>query len=371
MFFSFGDWSYMKNWDEMLFLEGKKAIQNHFRASEKVIFVLGKGFDKRTVRFLEMFTEIISDMEVCLVDYSDSTVQRNEKNELCSNENYRRIKEICRNLKLMEFKVPQYSGSNGNNTQRISESVKSAFNKDFFNKYDHLLIDVSAMPQSVGFSIIKRALDIQSDNQKLYILVCENSEYDDKIMPVIVDDSAEYLQGFNTFSMDLIAEEDDVIWFPVLGKYEEQGFSNMAEFLKATEICPIVPFPAKDIRKSEDILRTYGNLLFDRYDIDKRNIIYVPEYYPKLISKKLYDTVCYYEKALVLGNNRTIQFAFSSQSSKLIDIGILLTVVKLIQEEKKAGIVVVENKDYNPTDSYNEADENLYCLCLDDSEFDW
>jgi len=358
----------MYNWDDVLFLEGKQKIQNHFNAVDKVIFVLGKGFDQRTCRMLETLKDIISDMEVCLVDYNDDTMQTNQENEVLSRDNYSRIREICHDKRLLEYQVPQY---NGNNILKISESVKGVFNRVLLHKYTHLLIDVSAMPQSVGFSIIKRILDIKSGFQKLFILVCENSEYDENIKPIVADDSAEYLPGFNTFSMDLVAEEDDVVWFPVLGKYEEKGFKIMADFLKATEICPIVPFPAKDIRKSEDILRTYGSILFDQYAIDKRNVIYVPEYYPKLIYKKLYDTVCYYEKALILGNNRTIKFVFSSQTSKLIDIGILLTIIKLIKEEKKAGIVVVENRGYDSTDAYCEADEKLYCLCLDESEFDW
>ena len=105
--------------------------------------------------------------------------------------------------------------------------------------------------------------------------------------------------------------------------------------------------------------------------MEKRNIIYVPENHPLWVYQKLYDTVRYYEKALHIDQDRVIKYAFSSQSSKLIDIGVLLAIMDLAREGIKAGIVVVENQGYQAENTYPEKDEELYCLCLDDSIFVW
>lgn len=360
----------MKQWDDSLFLEGEENIRTHFGDNTKTLLIMGKGFDPRACRMLEILKDSTNEMTVCMVDYNDRTIQKNENNESRSEENYNSIKEMCLDKDLLELSVPQYVGENEKGVLVISESVKNVFDYGLIKEYERIMIDISAMPRSVGFSIIKRILDIQKE-QKVCILVCENSRCDDRITPIIAEESAQYLPGFNTFSMSLESDDDDTVWFPVLGMNEVKAFSIIADYLKAVEICPVVPFPAIDIRRSENILRCYGKALFKDRGVDRRNIIYVPEKQPQLIYRKLYDTVCYYEKALNIDEDRSIKFAFSSQSSKLIDIGILLTMLALLKNGKKAGIVVVKNRGYNLKTEYNKQDENVYCLCLNESEFDW
>ena len=214
---------------------------------------------------------------------------------------------------------------------------------------------------------------IKGETQKLCVAVCENSKFDDRIRPVIVDESAEYLPGFNTFSMLLEQDDGETVWFPVLGLDDVTAFHIIDNYLKPIEICPVIPFPSKDIQRGERILRSCGEALFRERHVEKRNIIYVPENYPLWVYQKLYDTVRYYEKALHIdqNSNRVIKYAFSSQSSKLIDIGVLLAIMDLVREGIKAGIVVVENQGYQAEDPYPKEDEELYCLCLNDSIFAW
>ena len=255
----------------------------------------------------------------------------------------------------------------------ISESVRAQFSREFISGYQTIVIDVSAMPRGVGYSIIKRLIDIKGETQKLCVAVCENSKFDDRIRPVIVDESAEYLPGFNTFSMLLEQDDGETVWFPVLGLDDVTAFHIIDNYLKPIEICPVIPFPSKDIQRGERILRSCGEALFRERNVEKRNIIYVPENYPLWVYQKLYDTVRYYEKALHIdqNSNRVIKYAFSSQSSKLIDIGVLLAIMDLVREGIKAGIVVVENQGYQAEDPYPKEDEELYCLCLNDSIFAW
>ena len=255
----------------------------------------------------------------------------------------------------------------------ISESVRAQFSREFISGYQTIVIDVSAMPRGVGYSIIKRLIDIKGETQKLCVAVCENSKFADRIRPVIVDESAEYLPGFNTFSMLLEQDDGETVWFPVLGLDDVTAFHIIDNYLKPIEICPVIPFPSKDIQRGERILRSCGEALFRERHVEKRNIIYVPENYPLWVYQKLYDTVRYYEKALHIdqNSNRVIKYAFSSQSSKLIDIGVLLAIMDLVREGIKAGIVVVENQGYQAEDPYPKEDEELYCLCLNDSIFAW
>lgn len=90
----------MERWDECLFLEGKKDIQKHFAGKEHAMLILGKGFDPRACRMLEILKDLITDMTVCMVDYNDRTVPKSENNESRSEENYKNIKEMCSEKKL-------------------------------------------------------------------------------------------------------------------------------------------------------------------------------------------------------------------------------------------------------------------------------
>ena len=364
----------MKKWNDCLFLNNVDKILEYFTAKEDALLILGKGFDPRVCTVLENLKPIMDKLAIWLIDYNDRPKQDDESNESRSENNYKHLLEICNGDIDLQSKVPLYGGNENKKTLVISESVRNAFSTQKLQKYKHILIDVSAMPRGVAFSIIKRIWDIKRPDQGIYILVCENSECDDKIKPVLGEEAAEYLPGFNTFAMSMEADNDEnTIWLPVLGLNEEEAFRIIDNYLKPIEICPIVPFPSNDIRRGENILRCYGQAIFRENNVEKRNIIYVPENHPILVYQKLYDTVKYYEKALSVATERgkNVKYAFSSQSSKLIDIGVLLAIINLNEEGIKTGIVVVENQGYVLREEYKKENERLYCLCLNDNEFNW
>lgn len=363
----------MNTWKDSLFLEGKRKIVEYFQGQEQVLLIFGHGFDPRACKVVEVLTEVVPSLTVCLVDYNETGIGKNTKNESRSRKNYEDVLKICRDVTLLERQIPMYRGDGMKKTLVISESVRAQFSRKFISGYQTIVVDVSAMPRGVGYSIIKRLIDIKSETQKLCVTVCENSKFDDSIRPVIVDESAEYLPGFNTFSMLLEQDDGETVWFPVLGLDDVTAFHIIDNYLKPIEICPVIPFPSKDIQRGERILRSCGEALFRERNVEKRNIIYVPENHPLWVYQKLYDTVRYYEKALHIDQDRdrVIKYAFSSQSSKLIDIGVLLAIMDLAREDIKVGIVVVENQGYQAEAPYPERDEELYCLCLDDSIFAW
>ncbi|MBQ7358987.1 MAG: hypothetical protein IJW63_02695 [Lachnospiraceae bacterium] len=363
----------MFSFENCLFIEGEDEIRAHFEGENETLLIAGKGFDPRATKGLECIQNVVKQLSVCIIDYEDKGIRENKLHESRSEENMKRIEQICKNKKLFYRKVPQYSKQNSSKVLVISESVREAFNGESIQQYKNIIIDISAMPRAVVFSLIKRVLKIKSECQKVYIVVCENSEWDEKINPVIVEESAEYLQGFNTFSMSQDNSIEQTIWIPMLGMNEENAFQIIYNFLDPVEICPVVPFPSTDIHRGEAILRSYGEELFRVHNIDKRNIIYVPENHPVLIYQKLYDTVRYYEKALAreVHSGNGYKYAFSSQSSKLIDLGMLLAILCLEEQSIKVGIVVVENQGYSSNEEYSEKNNKMYCLCINDEIFGW
>lgn len=362
------------NFDNCLFLEGKNNIINFFKDKKNCLLLVGKGFDPRTASFLNSLKQEKKDFTVWIIDYNEqSNKVRNGKTSSRSNDNLNSLKQLCNDLTYDVLEVPSYKiGSDGKRTLIISESIKKEITKQKLENYDYIIVDISAMTKAASFSLINLIYKRKKPEQKLYVIVTENSDCDDKISPSIVEDSAELLQGFRTFSFSLASDDDYTIWFPAMGGYSKEAFETIYKFLRPIEICPVLPFPSVKINRSEYILRNLGELIFREYQVNKRNIIFVPEESPILVSKKLYNTVKYYESALNIDNQKSIKFVFSSQSSKLIDLGILLTILLFNKSNNiRVSFALVETAEYSLNEEYDVRYEKTYCFGFDDDELNW
>lgn len=358
-------------WKDCLNLKNESEIELFFNNSRRQLIIIGKGFDPRTCEGIKTIQQGNTGIEILLLNYYEKRINSSKENVLNSEKNYQELLHIGQG-KITEIVIKMWKEDIENKISITHESIRNNIKKEAIEKYDDIIIDISAMPRTVSFNLIKRINTIKTKEQKLYILVCENSEFDDKIEPIIAAEMAEYLQGFNTFSVGMESNSDSItVWLPILGYNELPAFKKIEEFLKPNEICPVLPFPAQNPRRGENTLRYYGEFLFKSLEIEKRNIIYVPEMQPLLTYQKLCNTVQYYENALNYDKNTEIRYIFSSQSSKLMDVGVLLTIMDLHEQGYTAGMALVENEGYRQTDKYNAGNNKLSCICLDDREFEW
>lgn len=352
------------------FIIGREAIEKHFIGFDNSVFLLGKGFDPRMCEGLLHILRSFKKLDVVLCDYEKSILRKDTYAEKRCNDNIKRLEELCGDKGYKTLDIPQFSiADNERKHLVISNSVNNQIKTGEIADYDNIVIDISAMPRTVAFSVIRRILSI-SDNKKVYIVVCENSLYDDRLTSESDEHNAQYLDGFNTFQFTQESENYSTVWFPALGDQEERTFDILANYIEPIEICPIVPFPSADISRSEKLLRQYGLNIFRDRGVDTGNIIYIPEKYPVLIFHRLYDTVKYYDKALNV-DGASIRYAFSSQSSKLIDLGILLTILSLVQEGIPVGYAAIEDSKYLNENDFDKERQDLYCLCINEDELDW
>lgn len=360
----------MKKWEECVLLEGKDALLEHF-ANKKLLLIMGMGFDPRACHIAEHLIRSINDITIYVIDYNDVGIHDKKSRY---EENIKRLQDISKeyNVPFFQFDMPMYKKDGLKKTLIISESVRTKINRECIIGFSNILIDISAMPKGVSFSLINRLIKIKDIQQKMSITVCENSMYDDSIISQIGEETAEFLPGFRTFSFTMEQNDHETVWFPILGMDDSKALRIIANYLKPIEICPIIPFPAVDVRRGEKMLRSCGEVLFRERAVEKRNIIYVPENDPRLVCQKIFLTVKYYEKAFGTNPDRNIQYVFSSSSSKLIDVGLLLAIISLSSEEDiETGIVILDKQGYSPLQEYHEENEKVFCLCLDENYFEW
>lgn len=146
------------------------------------------------------------------------------------------------------------------------------------------------------------------------------------------------------------------VWFPVLGEGSRAKLEKFYELIEPDEICPILPFPSKNPRRSDDILKEYRQLLFDVWNIEIRNIIYADEQNPFQVYRHICNAVLRYNNAL--NPLRGAKYTVSAVSSKLLSLGALLAVYNLKEIGFNIGLANVDVYGYtfkeNNTKSLNK-----------------
>lgn len=359
-------------WEDSLLLKGQTNIRNYFSNNKQKLFILAKGFDPRMCQGLKCILKADEETDIILINYSETPKSSSHNYVSDSNVNLKEFNELCKPERVREIKFSMWREEGGRKTSLVKNKIEREFTAELLQGYDEVIIDMSAMPRSI-YAVLIRILNKRKGNAKLSILVCENSVFDDSIIPTNAFEDACFLNGIGAYSIGRETDNDkNIIWLPMLGTGSEETIRKIADFLKPDEICPILPFPSMDVTRSDRILIKYSNSLFKVWEVEMKNIIYVSEFNPLSVYKKLCTAVFYYAEALSVLNRKedakATKFIFSMQSSKLMEVGLLLAVLELQENGYKVGIAVVENEGYKmEKGKYDERKNVLYCLCLDSS----
>jgi hypothetical protein len=352
--------------NDLVFLNtNDKIVKFYQKDKNNCLYILGKGFDPRMLEGLNLILKKTNILEVKLIGFTDKGMSALPIQEELIKENMKKFNSF--NVKYRELNIP----ANTNLPKFFRDNIEIP------EGCNRIIIDISSMPQSIYFNIIKQLWKYVISNKeknnhlKLDIIACENSALDDAIVPTDLE-TANYLDGFSAFSNDLESDENRVsIWFPLLGKNNSRELEGLISFLKPDEICPVLPFPSKNPRRSDDILLDIGAPLYTDL-IEKRNIIYVAEQNVLDVYKKLYNAISYYNEVLkCIGEPR---FYISTGSSKLISLGALLVYLRLLNLDSGINISFahVGNKGYNiDISGYNQINNQICLLCLEDNQYDW
>jgi hypothetical protein len=356
-------------WNDAIFYNTDEKIKEHYNKFKgNCYFILGKGFDPRMIIGLSLISETLNNYDVLLINFSSKNDNSPLYQEKMATENIKKLKSIAPNYK--ELKNPN----------DIDLLIFFKNNLIIPEKYNRIIIDISSMPQNIYYNIIKLILKfVNSQKQKQHkvkfdIIVCENSILDDAIFPVDLDTVASYLVGFDTYYNSLEAEINIIpVWFPLLGKScQDEELKKLHNMLQPKETCPVLPFPSRNPRRSDEILSNFGERLFLDFKIEKRNIIYVAEQNVLDTYNKLHNAISYYNEVLTeIGKPK---FFVSTGSSKLICLGTLLVHLELSESENNPRISFahVKSGGYKYDESYYNNLCNQVCLlCLEDNQYEW
>lgn len=343
-------------------------ILNH-SSDKSYLYMLGMGFDKRMCDGVSSFIKTELPFTLWKVFFDEGATSPSHAYRSESDQNKKMLESITNgkviNVEEKRIDFWQNEGRSARYIAEISAGKLIKNSKSELSTFTDIIFDISALPQTLYLCMLNMLLKSCKDDQHIYIVVNENHTIDMETEPVEIDEFAHEMQGFSVPTEDL---ESVVIWYPVLGETNPFVLKKHYDYLISSskhvdEICPVVPFPAVDARRADNILKGYRKELFSDWKIDKKNIIYAPEASPLRVCEILYNTSIHYRKVLEpLGESR---FVFSALTSKLMSIGVLLAICDLNAEGVNVSLLNVSNKGYSIRHKEdNNVESNLTCLML-------
>jgi hypothetical protein len=229
----------------------------------RVTFVLGVGFDPRALVALKSLLTQVGNQIVRVVRLGLPSAEDDDLTRELTHANDRCLKELVESgvVEVAPIAYPEGVESRAAGL-RMSRQIQSS---GVIGAQDLIVVDVSGLPSSVYFPVIGgllKASDDQGLQRDIQVVVCENPELD----RIILDEGVASPGPISGFRQRL--DPDDAsgvtrVWVPVLGEHQEPYIRSIFDFLAPNEVCPVLPFPARNPRRGDDLLVELRSLIAD------------------------------------------------------------------------------------------------------------
>ena len=281
-------------------------------------FIVGRGFDPRMLVGLRRVGEVLEgNLRIFAIGLGDTGSGQDAHQHASRNE-----EEFAHLVSSFQAELISVDLQVTGDRRRAGLRLAQKLSRDI--AADHVVVDISALPKSVYFPLVASCLlrgEREQPRMELQVLVTENPDLDDAIGGEGTL-SAAHFGGFQ-HGLDLeTVPSGPRVWAPVLGPDVAPHLEAIHERLRPTEICPVLPFPARNPRRGDDLLLEYHRLLVDTFEIEFGNYIYADESNPF----DLYRTLCrlhwrYRDSLRPLGISTVV---LSTHASKTLSMGVLL-----------------------------------------------
>lgn len=289
-------------------------------AREPVLLVLAGGFDPRVPRALSLIANVAQvPVDVVRLNIDGGEAADAGKLEM-AHANQAAVEAIvaASGASLTEQPFPEVHArrSAGLNISRTFQEA------GHLGSYQQIVVDISGLPRSVYFPVIRGLLQASDGGWKgnVHVVACDSGDIDASI----VEEGAENpspLGGFAGPTRD--AQWAATVWLPVLGEGMSEQLASLLDAINPDEVIPVLPFPSTNPRRGDDLLLEHRELLLDRLAVEPRNYLYAAESNPFDLYRAVTDLTHRYQASLrPLG---AAKFVLSTHSSKLLSIGVLLT----------------------------------------------
>lgn len=327
-----------------------KFWTTYLQKNKKILYVMGLGFDPRTLSCFEIIfqNKSNSSLNCMVIEYNDDF----PTNELMANSLQTNITDL-ENLVPRDKWIIKNIDMKSDSDYSMSVDIVTKLKQTDFQNFTDIIVDISAMPNGISFPLLKTILDwiktnqIKSDqnNINLHVVVSENAKFDAQINAIGPIDKVTPMYKFSKNLESVAKKSLSKVWIPVLGENQNNIFNKINEEISPKETCPIFPSPSVDPYRAKNLLLEYREFLIDTLEIDTGNFIYSHEQNPFETFRQIYNTAKYnYE---VFSELKGCNVVISPLSSKLLSFGSFLAAYVLLEENSDVGIAHIENQTYS------------------------
>jgi hypothetical protein len=307
------------------------------KPSRESLFVLGEGFDPRALTALRAFAALKSHDTVTVAVIELPRGRDSQSAVSFVEENSAGLADLASSAGFTVVRIELPVADRLTVGQVISQRLQGS---SLIPRDGLVVIDVSALPYTFAFPIIGGMLASAEQGifrGDLQVTVCENPELD----KLIVEEGAADPGPLGGFSYGWTKASDDTvrIWAPVLGERQGEQLATLYAYLEPNETMPVLPFPAVNPRRADDLVVELRELLFDTMKVVPSSFIYAHETNPFDVYRALWRLNERLQRALEPLGRPTL--VTSVHGSKMLSIGVLLA-----SRECRLPLIATSPSDY-------------------------
>jgi hypothetical protein len=317
----------MARWADYVFKRGDNAVADLWRAAgsdRSSLYIVGEGFDPRMMVGPKVAAESGAFSSLTVVSMALAAPGGSSPRAKRAQQNLDELKKVVAAQGWGHIMLPCPSV----NERKFlgKELLSSLIECPAFDPEAHVVVDISALPTSVYFALIGGILKLREEggfSGEFQVVVTENVEIDSLIDGEGAPDDPAPIVGYG-FGVNLEPSPDRplIVWSPVLGAGADAQLEALADRLEPDEICPVLPFPARNPRRDDDLLLGLREQLVDALEVEPSNYIYAHEANPFDLYRALGRLNERYGQAVK--GFRDARVVVSIHSSKTLSLGGLL-----------------------------------------------
>jgi hypothetical protein len=260
-------------WEDYVLASEDEEVSKLWSAAleleRRVTFVLGVGFDPRALVALKSLLTHVGNQVVRVVRLGLPSAEDDDLTRELTQANDRCLRELVESgvVEVASIAYPEGVESRAAGL-RMSRQIQSS---GVIGEKDLVVVDVSGLPSTVYFPVIGgllKASENQGLQRDLQVVICENPALDRIILEEGVA-SPGPISGFRQRLDPDDTSEVTRVWVPVLGEHQELYIRSIYDFLApkevwpVLEVCPVLPFPARNPRRGDDLLLELRLLIFE------------------------------------------------------------------------------------------------------------
>ena len=253
-------------------------VKSYFSEDQRrCLLVAAAGFDPRTQRVTKMLAEALG-TRLDAIFIREERSKPDKKLLSAADQNEAELRKLVPNCQVKHVEIFGEDGA-AVGGPRIAAILSQETVPDGVTD---VVLDMSALSIGIGYPMAKILLtDCEAVvDRSFHIIVVSNPELDDRIVSE-PSESAMPVKGFAGTSHLEGTLDPARIWVPQLATRRTAALSRIGAAVGTCyKICPVLPFPARDPRRADNLIGEYENELINEWQVDPRDLVYVSERNP-------------------------------------------------------------------------------------------